>query len=73
MKSAGLVAVPEGVVRVTLPVVAPFGTTASTRFTDTTENVADTPLNLTAVTPVKPVPLIVTDVPTGNRCSVRSR
>ena len=48
VKFAGLVAVPEGVVRVTRPVVAPFGTTASTRFTDTNENVADTPLNLTA-------------------------
>jgi hypothetical protein len=63
VKLAGLVAVPDGVVRVTRPVVAPFGTTVSTRFTDTNENVADTPLNLTAVTPVKLVPLIVTDVP----------
>jgi hypothetical protein len=61
----GLVAVPAGVVNVTLPVVAPLGTTASTRLALTKEKLADTPLNRTEVTPVNPPPLIVTEAPTG--------
>ena len=65
MKFAGLEAVPEGVVRVTLPVVAPPGTVALTWVALMGVKVADTPLNLTDVTPVKLVPKIATDVPTG--------
>ena len=53
VKFAGLVAVPEGVVKLTLPVVAPLGTVALTWVALTNEKVADTPLNLTDVTPVK--------------------
>ena len=53
VKFAGLVAVPDGVVRVTLPVVAPPGTVALTCVALTNAKVADTPLNLTDVTPVK--------------------
>jgi hypothetical protein len=60
-----LVAVPAGVTTVILPVVAPDGTVAVIFVDELTMNVADTPPNLTAVAPVKFVPLIVTDVPTG--------
>jgi hypothetical protein len=64
VKFAGLVAVPEGVVRVTLPVVAPPGTVALTWLTVMNANVAVVPLNRTDVTPVKLVPKIAMDVPT---------
>jgi len=61
-----LVPVPFPVVTAIGPVVAPEGTVAVI-FTDelTVYEVAVVPLNLTAVTPVKFVPLIVTPVPTG--------
>ena len=49
----------------TLPVVAPSGTVALTWVALTGVKVADTPLNLTDVTPPKFVPMIATDVPTG--------
>ena len=65
MKSVALVAVPPGVVTVILPVVAPDGTVAVTDVAVLVVNVAVTPLNLTAVTPVRFVPVIVTLVPTG--------
>jgi hypothetical protein len=65
-----LVAVPPGVVTEIFPVVAPVGTVAVIFVAELTENdVALTPLNFTDVVvnpvPLKFVPLIVTDVPTG--------
>jgi hypothetical protein len=60
-----LVAVPDGVVSEILPFVAPAGTVATTRLSLWNAKLAFTPANLTAVTPVKRFPLIVTDVPTG--------
>jgi hypothetical protein len=47
------------------PVVAPVGTVAVTLVSELTLNVAETPLNVTLVAPVKLVPVIVTEVPTG--------
>jgi hypothetical protein len=60
-----LVAVPPGVVRATFPVVAPLGTVAVIEVAEATWKLALAPLNLTVVAPVKWVPEIVTDVPTG--------
>jgi hypothetical protein len=62
----GLGAGPPGAVTVITPVVAPAGTVAVILVLEFTVNVvAAVPLKLTAVLPVKPLPLIVTDVPTG--------
>ena len=63
MKFDALVAVPDGVVTVILPVVAPLGTLALPSFA--TLKLADVPLNRTLVAPVKWLPLMVTDVPTA--------
>ena len=64
VKEVALVPVPPEVVTAIGPVVAPAGTVAVICTAEPTENVgAVTPLNLTAVAPVKPLPLIVTDVP----------
>jgi hypothetical protein len=60
-----LVADPLGFVTVIFPVEAPAGTVAVILVDEFTVNLAETPPNLTAVVPVKFVPLIVTDVPTG--------
>src|SRR6202040_3918108 len=60
-----LVAVPPGVVTLSGPVVAPAGTVAWIAVAELTVKVALTPLNATAVAPVKFVPLIVTLAPTG--------
>jgi len=60
-----LVAVPAGVVTLSGPVVAPAGTVAWIAVAEFTVKLALTPLNATAVAPVKFVPLIVTPVPTG--------
>jgi hypothetical protein len=66
VKFVALVAVPPGVVTVILPVVAPVGTFVSIRVPWVfTVNEALTPLNRTAVAPLKPLPLILTEVPTG--------
>src|SRR6185503_10485226 len=66
VKLAALVAVPPGVVTLSGPVVAPAGTVAWIAVAEVTEKLdALTPLNATAVAPVKFVPLIVTLVPTG--------
>ena len=69
VKFAALVAVPPGVVTVILPVVAPDGTVAVILVEEFTAKDAETLWNLTEVVvkpdPVKFVPLIVTDVPTG--------
>lgn len=58
------VAVPDGVVRVMLPVVAPAGTVVVTIPSFTNVNDAAVPWNLTNVTPVKFDPSSVTEVPT---------
>jgi hypothetical protein len=65
VKLVELVAVPRGVVTVIFPVVAPEGTVAVILVSELMVNAADVPPNLTDVAPVKPEPLIVTDVPTG--------
>jgi hypothetical protein len=62
---AELVSVPPGVVTLIFPVVAPEGTFAVILLAELTVNVALVPLNFTKVAPVKFVPLIVTEVPTG--------
>ena len=60
---AELVPVPVGVVTVIGPVDAPVGTVVVTLVSLTTLKVADVPLNLTDVAPVKYCPVIVTAVP----------
>jgi len=60
-----LVAVPPGVVTLSAPVVAPAGSVAWIDVAELTVKLALTPLNVTAVAPVKSAPLIVTVVPTG--------
>jgi hypothetical protein len=66
VKLFALVAVPPGVVTLSGPVVAPVGTVARIDVDEITVKVAAlTPLNVTAVAPVRSVPLIVTAVPTG--------
>ena len=62
---AALVAVPAAVVTLSFPVVAPVGTTAWIAVADVTAKFVElTPLNFTAVVPVKFNPLIVTTLPT---------
>ena len=62
---------PAEVVTVILPEVAPEGTVAVTCVEEFTVNVvAEVPLNLTEVAPVKFVPVIATDVPTGPETGV---
>lgn len=54
-----------------LPVVAATGTVALMEVDDNTVNVADTPLNLTDVVPVKLVPVMVTSIPTSPDVGVK--
>ncbi len=65
VKLAVLVAMPPGVVTVTAPEGAPAGTVAVIWVSVPAAKVADTPPKVTAVVPVKPVPVSVTAVPTG--------
>ena len=66
VKLAVLVAVPTAVVTAIGPVVAPAGTAAVICVADTTVKVGwFVPLKVTAVAPVRFVPLMVTLVPTG--------
>jgi len=65
VNALALVAVPTGVVTLIGPVVAPVGTVASIEVAEVTVEFALTPLKVTAVAPVKFVPLIVTLVMTG--------
>jgi hypothetical protein len=58
-----LVVVPPGVVTLIVPLEAPLGTVAVTWLDELTANDAVVPLNVTAMAPVKPEPLIVTVVP----------
>ena len=60
-----LVADPPLVVIAILPVVAPVGTVAVICVSEFTTNVADVPLKVTFVACVNPVPVMVTDIPTG--------
>ena len=69
-KSVALVAVPAALTTLILPVVAPFGTVAVIRVAELTVNWACTPLKVTAVIPVKLVPLMVTEVPGGPEAGV---
>jgi len=67
-----LVAVPPGVVTLSGPVVAPVGTVSRIVVAEATvKGAALTPLNVTAVAPVKFVPVIVTMVPSGPLVGVR--
>jgi hypothetical protein len=71
-KSAVLATVPPPTVTLILPVVAPVGTVAVICVAEfTVKLVAATLLKLTAVAPVKPVPVIVTTVPTGPDVGVK--
>jgi hypothetical protein len=71
-KSAVLVTVPPPTVTLILPVVAPVGTVAVICVAESTVKlVALTLLKLTAVAPVKPVPVIFTTVPTGPKVGVK--
>jgi hypothetical protein len=70
VKLVVLVAEPAGVVTLIGPVVAVEGTVAVIWVAEFTTNVAATLLNVTAVAPVKFVPVIVTDVPTGPNVGV---
>jgi hypothetical protein len=60
-----LVAVPPGVVTVSTPVVAPVGTVAVICVAELTVKIAVKPLNRTVVAPVRLLPVMTTDVPTG--------
>jgi hypothetical protein len=72
VNALALVATPAGVVTLSVPVVAPAGTVAWIAVAEVTvKEVALTPLNATAVAPVKFVPLIVTLVPTGPLVGVK--
>jgi hypothetical protein len=70
VKLFALVAVPPGVVAVILPVVAVAGTVAVIDVAEFTTNVAVTALNFTEVAPVKFVPVIAIDLPTGPNVGV---
>jgi len=65
-----LLAVPLGVVTLILPVVAPTGTIAVILVLEFTTKLATVVLNLTRVAPVKLVPVITTEVPTGPEVGV---
>jgi hypothetical protein len=71
VKLLPLVAVPPGVLTLMGPDVAPLGTVAEIDVAELTEKLALVPLNVTAVAPVKFVPLIVTVVPTGPLVGVK--
>src|SRR5215471_6669907 len=59
------VAAPTGVVTLILPLVAPLGTLAVICVGEFTVKVAFTPLNVTLVAPMNPLPVTVTFVPAG--------
>ena len=65
VKFVALAAVPPGATTLIFPVVAPLGTVAWICVAESTMNVADVPLKVTLDAPVKPVPVIMTDVPIG--------
>jgi len=63
-KLVELVPVPDGVVTLIVPVVAPFGTVAVICKSELTVYAADVPLNFTELAPVKLVPVRTTGFPT---------
>ena len=65
VKFVGELTAPLGVVTMIRPVTAPAGTMAVIRVDELTVKEALTPPKWTAVAPVNPVPVIVTEVPTG--------
>src|SRR5205807_2022442 len=65
LKSWLLGTMPAGTVTLTTPVVAPSGTSAFTVLSVLDMMAAGVPLNVTAVAPANPGPLISTSVPTG--------
>ena len=67
----GLAAVPPAVVTVTRPVVAPAGTVAVICAALSTEKLAAAPPKVTAVAPLKSLPVRITEVPTGPEVGVR--
>ena len=71
VKLLELVAVPPGVVTLSGPLVAPLGTVAAIVVAELAVKLALVPLNVTAVAPVKAVPLIVTLLPTGPLAGVK--
>ena len=71
VKLVALVAVPPGVVTLGGPVVAPTGTGASIAVSEVIVKLVALPLNVTAVAPVKLVPLIDTLAPTGPLVGVK--
>ena len=58
-------ALPPFVVTAIFPVAAPVGTSAVTCVSEFTVKVADFPSNVTFVVCFRPVPVMVTEVPTG--------
>jgi hypothetical protein len=62
---SGPSSLPAGFVTLIFPVVAPDGTVVVIFVAELMVNDAVVPLNLTAVAPVKPVPVISTEVPTA--------
>src|SRR6185312_13355671 len=70
VNDAVLAPVPAGVVTAIGPVAAPAGTVAVIWVAELTVNVAALPPKVTAVAPVKPLPVLVTDVPTGPEVGV---
>ena len=71
MKLAALVAVPAAVVTVTGPLTAPQGTVAVICVALATEKNAGAPAKVTALAPVKPLPVRVTLVPTAPEAGVK--
>ncbi|MGD0998795.1 MAG: hypothetical protein ABR941_10840, partial [Thermoleophilia bacterium] len=71
VKRPALVAVPPELVTVIGPLPAPAGTMAERRVSLTTLKNAARPLKLTAVAPVKPLPVRVTLLPTGPAVGVK--
>jgi hypothetical protein len=71
VKLLALLAVPTEVVTLIGPVIAPAGTVAVIAVAEFTVKLALVPLNITAVAPVKFVPLIVTLVPTAPLLGVK--
>ena len=71
MKLAALPAVPRGAMTVSVPLVAPAGTMAVICVLLFTVKEAAAPLKVSAVAPLKPVPVMVTTVPTGPEAGVK--
>jgi len=71
MNDAALVAVPTGVVTLSLPVVAPAGTIVRIDVADMTVKLAGVPFNRTDVVPVKPDPVMVMLAPTAPLAGVK--